>query len=57
MIDEMRNHEQNWIKKLKFESSVDFQFETHENFMVDSKRSFDEIKDFFVIEEFFILIG
>lgn len=57
MIDEMRDNEQNWIKRLKFESNVDFQFETHENVMVDSKRSFDEIKDFFVNEECFILIG
>jgi hypothetical protein len=57
MIDEMRENEQNWVKKLKFESEMEFEFETHEEITINSEEDFDEIKDFFVNEECFILIG
>ena len=59
IIDEMiDNNEENWMHKvLKFETPVSFEFETTENVMVHSKKDFDVIKDFFVNEECFILIG
>ena len=59
IIDEIiDNNEENWMHKvLKFETPVSFEFETTENVMVHSKKDFDVIKDFFVNEECFILIG
>jgi hypothetical protein len=57
MIDEMRENESEWSnKKLKFEIKTDFEFETFENVLVRSEDC-DAIKDFFVNEECFILIG
>ncbi len=58
MIDEVRNNEENWMTKtLKFETPIDFEFETTENVIVRSDEDFNEIKDFFVNEECFMLIG
>lgn len=57
MIDEMVENEKDWHeKKLKFEIETDFEFETFENVLVKSSEC-DSIKDFFVNEECFILIG
>ena len=57
MIDEMCENEIDWSqKKLKFEIETDFEFETFENVLVKSEDC-DSIKDFFVNEECFILIG
>ena len=57
MIDEMCENESEWSnKKLKFEIKTDFEFETFENVLVRSEDC-DAIKDFFVNEECFILIG
>jgi hypothetical protein len=57
MIDEMCENESEWShKKLKFEIETDFEFETFEKVLVKSEDC-DTIKDFFVNEECFILIG
>ena len=58
IIDEMICNEENWMNKvLKFETPVNFEFETTENVLVNSEKDFDIIKDFFVNEECFMLIG
>jgi hypothetical protein len=57
MIDEMCDNEKNWSNKLlKFEIETDFEFETFEKVLVKSQDC-DLIKDFFVNEDCFILIG
>ena len=58
LIDEMRDNEENWMNKsLKFETPIDFEFETTERVTVNSQLDFNLIKDFFVNEECFMLIG
>ena len=58
MIDEMRDNEENWMTKvLKFETPIEFEFETTENIKVRSQEDFNEIKEFFVNEDCFMLIG
>lgn len=57
MIDEMCENESDWSHKiLKFEIETDFEFETFEKVLVKSQEC-ELIKDFFVNEECFILIG
>ena len=57
MIDEMCENESDWSHKLlKFEIETDFEFETFEHVLVKSQDC-ELIKDFFVNEECFILIG
>lgn len=57
IIDEMCNNESNWAeKKLKLEIEADFEFETFERVLVKSSDCVF-IKDFFVNDECFILIG
>lgn len=57
LIDEMVDCDTFWFQKvLKFKAEMEIEFETTENVMVRT-RDFDYIKDFFVNEECFILIG